>query len=103
MELHGLGIGEGQRERGYDATGGTHGLDEIDAFVALIGGLARPRSALDPLDARGRSSGRCGLRPYVRVPLSSRRPRIAGTPVSADDWIEIVRVAASRSLSFDRQ
>jgi hypothetical protein len=49
MELHGLGIGEGQRKRSADASGGTNGAKEIRAFVALIGGLARPRSSLCPL------------------------------------------------------
>jgi hypothetical protein len=31
--LHGLGVGEGQRERGPDASGGTNGAKEIGAFV----------------------------------------------------------------------
>ena len=49
MELHGLGVGEGQRKRGPDASGGTNGAEEIGAFVTLIGRLARPRSAPGPL------------------------------------------------------
>jgi hypothetical protein len=49
MELHGLGVGEGQRKRGPDASGGTNGAEEVGAFAALIGGLARPRSTPGPL------------------------------------------------------
>ena len=49
MELHRLGVGEGQRKRGPDASGGTNGAEEIGAFVTLIGRLARPRSAPGPL------------------------------------------------------
>ena len=49
VKLHRLGVGEGQRERGPDASGGTNGAKEIGAFVALIGGLARPRSSPGPL------------------------------------------------------
>ncbi len=49
MELHGLGVGEGQRKRGPDAAGGTDGAEQIGAVVALIGGLARPRSSPGPL------------------------------------------------------
>jgi hypothetical protein len=48
MELHGLGVGGGQRERGPDASGGTNGAEEVGAFVALVG-LTRPRSAPGPL------------------------------------------------------
>jgi hypothetical protein len=49
VELHGLGVGEGQRERGSDASRRTNGAEQIGAFVALIGGLARPRSTPGPL------------------------------------------------------
>ena len=49
VKLHCLGVGEGQRERGADAACGTDGAEEIRAFVALIGGLARPRSSPGPL------------------------------------------------------
>jgi len=49
VKLHGLGVGEGERKRGADASGGTNGAEEIAAFVALIGGLARPRSSPGPL------------------------------------------------------
>ena len=49
MELHGLGVGEGQGKRGPDAAGGTNGAEQIGVVVALIGGLARPRPALCPL------------------------------------------------------
>jgi hypothetical protein len=49
MELHGLGVGEGQRERRPDAAGGTNGAEQIHAVVTLIGRLARPRSSPCPL------------------------------------------------------
>ena len=49
MELHGLGVGEGQRKCGPDAAGGTNGAEQIGAVVALIGRLARPRSSRGPL------------------------------------------------------
>jgi hypothetical protein len=49
MELHGLGVGERQRKRGPDASGGTSGAEEVAAFVALIAGIAGPRSAFGPL------------------------------------------------------
>jgi hypothetical protein len=43
MELHRLGVGRPA------ASGRANGAEEIGAFVALIGGLARPRSASGPL------------------------------------------------------
>ena len=49
VELHCLGIGEGHREGGADASGGTDGAEEIGAVVTLIGRLTRPRSAPGPL------------------------------------------------------
>jgi len=49
VKLHRLGVGEGQRERGPDASGGTNGAEEVGAFVALVGRLTRPRSAPGPL------------------------------------------------------
>jgi hypothetical protein len=60
MELHRLGVGEGQRERRPDASGRANGAEEIGAFVALIGGLARPRSA-------------SGLLPHQAVLLADAR------------------------------
>jgi len=49
MKLHCLGVGEGQREGGADASGGTNGAEEIGVVVTLIGRLTRPRSASGPL------------------------------------------------------
>jgi hypothetical protein len=49
VKLHGLGVGEGQRKRGADPARWTNGAEQIGAFVALIGGLAWPRSAPGPL------------------------------------------------------
>lgn len=49
VELHGLGIGEGQRQAGTDAPGRADGAEQIGAFVALVGGLDRPCAASGPL------------------------------------------------------
>ena len=49
MELHRLGVGVGQGERRSDAAGWANGPEQVGAVVALVGGLARPRSALGPL------------------------------------------------------
>ena len=49
VKLHRLGVGEGQRDRGPDTSGGTNGAKEIGALIALIGRLPGPRSAPGPL------------------------------------------------------
>jgi hypothetical protein len=49
MALHCLGVGEGHRKGGADASGGTNGAEEIGAVVTLVGRLTKPRSALGPL------------------------------------------------------
>lgn len=49
MELHGLGVGEGQRKRGALAAPRADGPEQIDVLVALVGGLARSGSAPGPL------------------------------------------------------
>ena len=49
VKLHRLGVGEGQREGGAEAARRTNGAEEVGAFVALVGRLARPRSTLGPL------------------------------------------------------
>ena len=49
VELHGLGVGVGQRERRADTARRTNGAEQIGVVVTLIGGLARPRPALCPL------------------------------------------------------
>jgi hypothetical protein len=41
--------GIGQRERGADPTGGANGAEQIGVVIALVGRLARSRSALGPL------------------------------------------------------
>jgi len=47
--LHRFGIGTGQRKRSADAARRADGAEQIGVVVALIGGLARPRSPLGPL------------------------------------------------------
>jgi len=49
MELHRLGVGEGHRQRGANASRGADGAEEIGAFIALVSGLTWPRSAPGPL------------------------------------------------------
>ena len=49
MKLHRLGVGMGQGERRANAAGSADRSEQIGVFVALIGGLARPRSPLRPL------------------------------------------------------
>lgn len=49
VELHGLGVGEGQCQSRPDAARGADCAEEIGALVALVGGLDRPRAAPGPL------------------------------------------------------
>ena len=47
--LHHLRVDIGQSQRGALSFGGTDRAEEIGVYIALIGGLARTRSALRPL------------------------------------------------------
>ncbi len=49
VKLHGLGVGEGQRERGARSPCRANGAEQVGALVALVGGLAGPRAAARPL------------------------------------------------------
>lgn len=49
MELHGVGVGVRQGEGCPFAARGTDRAEQVGVFVALIGGLTRPCSALGPL------------------------------------------------------
>src|SRR3954454_13570398 len=49
VELHGLRVGEGQRQGGTRAAGRADGAEQVRAFVALVGWLPRSRSAPRPL------------------------------------------------------
>src|SRR3954464_8043994 len=49
VELHGLRVGEGQRQGGTRAAGRADGPEQVRAFVALVGRLSRPCSAPRPL------------------------------------------------------
>jgi hypothetical protein len=49
VQLHHVGVGIGQGERRADAAGGADGAEQIGVVVALVGGLAWPRSAPGPL------------------------------------------------------
>ena len=49
MELHHVGVGIGQGERGADTAGGADRAEQIDVVIALVGGLAGSRSAPGPL------------------------------------------------------
>jgi hypothetical protein len=47
--LHHVSVGVGQHEGRPDAAGGPDRAEQIDVVVALVGGLAWPRSAPGPL------------------------------------------------------
>ena len=49
VKLHHVGVGVGQREGGTDAPRWADRAEQIGVVIALIGGLARSRSALGPL------------------------------------------------------
>ena len=49
VELHHVGVGVGQRQRRADAAGRADRAEQIGVVVALVGGLAWPRSAPRPL------------------------------------------------------
>lgn len=49
VKLHGVSVGEGQRQACADAAHGADGAKQVGALVALIGGLRWPRSAPRPL------------------------------------------------------
>jgi hypothetical protein len=49
VELHHVGVGVGQSERGADAAGRADRAEQIGVVVALVGGLPWPRSAPGPL------------------------------------------------------
>lgn len=49
MKLHGLGIGEGQRQPSSGAACRADGAEQIGAFVALVCRLTGPRAAPGPL------------------------------------------------------
>jgi hypothetical protein len=49
MEPHHVGVGIGQREGSSDPAGWADRAEQIGVVIALIGRLARPRSAPGPL------------------------------------------------------
>ena len=49
VPLHGVGVGEGQRQRRAHAARRADGAEQVGALVALVGGLDRPRAAARPL------------------------------------------------------
>jgi hypothetical protein len=49
VELHHVGVGIRQRQRRPDAASGADRAEQIGVVVALVGGLARPRSSPGPL------------------------------------------------------
>jgi hypothetical protein len=75
VKLHRLGVGEGQREGGPDASGGTNGAKEIGALVTLICRLARPRSSPCPLTHEAVFLADAGL--ILEPDLDRRRRRQA--------------------------
>ena len=49
VPLHGVGVGEGQRQRRAHAARRADGAEQVGALVALVCGLGRPRAAPRPL------------------------------------------------------
>ena len=49
VTLHGIGVGEGQRQRRAHAARRADGAKQVGALVALVGGLDRSRAAWRPL------------------------------------------------------
>ena len=47
--LHGVGIGQGRRQRCTHAARGANGAEQVGALTALVGGLDRPCAAARPL------------------------------------------------------
>jgi hypothetical protein len=66
MKLHRLGVGEGKRERGPNASGGTNGAEEIGALIALIGRLTGARSSPGPLPHEAVFLADAGFVPRVK-------------------------------------
>jgi len=97
MELHGLGVGEGQRKRSPDAARGTNGAEQIGALVALIGGLARPRSSLGPLTHEAVLLADAG---FVLEPDLDRRRRRQTIEMSAQRAREVFLKASTIRSSW---
>jgi hypothetical protein len=49
VELHHVGVGEGQRQRRADAPGRADRAKQVGVLIALVGGLDRPRPLARPL------------------------------------------------------
>ena len=97
MELHGLGVGEGQRKRSPDAARGTNGAEQIGALVALIGGLARPRSSPGPLTHEAVLLADAG---FVLEPDLDRRRRRQTIEMSAQRGREVFLKASTIRSSW---
>ena len=96
VELHGLGVCEGQREGGADAARGTDSAEQIGARVALIGGLAGPGSGQRPLPDQ------TVLLPdpsFVLEPDFERRRRRQAAEMMAERAREVFLKAATISSS----
>jgi hypothetical protein len=95
MKLHRLGVGEGKRERGPNASGGTNGAEEIGALIALIGRLTGARSSPGPLPHEAVFLADAG---FVLEPDLDRRRRRQGIEMSAQRAREVfLNVSTIRS------
>ena len=97
MKLHGLGVGEGQRKRGPNAAGRANGAEEIRALVALIGGLARPRSSPGPLTHEAVLLADAG---FVLKPDLDRRRRRQAVEMGAQRAREVFLKASTIRSSW---
>jgi hypothetical protein len=70
MELHGIGVGKGQRESGACAPGQADRAEQVGALVALVGRLTRSPYAPRPLAHEAILLADAGLarRPTPRPP-----------------------------------
>ena len=99
VELHHVGVGIGQRERGSDAARRTDRAEQIGVLVALVGGLylaVVPRLAhwrTWPFFWPMRASSLHEDSPVKQQTAASRTSAIRS--ISAEDWTGIVRIAAN--------
>ena len=78
MQLHSVGVGEGQRQPCAHAPRRTDGAKEIGTLVALVRGLDRPRSPPGPLSDKAVLLADAGLvlEPDLDLPLARHAPEM---------------------------
>src|SRR4051794_41507207 len=74
VELHRLAVGVGHGERRAGAARRADGAEQVGAFVALIGGLARARAAPRPPPHEAALLAGAGVGPGPDLPRPALRP-----------------------------